>query len=78
MQAHPILTTQLYSEPLFTLPYTLSLSMPGILRSVVCGDNWVAVGNNNGTINTIDMRMGALLHHWRPNDYALTQVCTCT
>lgn len=52
--------------------------MPGILRSVVCGDNWVAVGNNNGTINTIDMRMGALLHHWRPNDYALTQVCTCT
>ena len=50
----------------------------GILRCLACGDNWVAVGNNSGTVNTLDLRMGELLHHWRPSDYSVVQVpCVC-
>ena len=59
------------------MPYTLSMFIyvdTGILRCLACGDNWVAVGSNSGTVNTLDLRMGELLHHWKPSDYSVIPV----
>ena len=46
----------------------------GILRSLACGDNWVSVGNAGGVVSTLDLRMGGLLHQWRPSDFNLVPV----
>jgi WD repeat-containing protein 81 len=61
-----------------TLQHTWKLHFPtgGILRCLACGDNWVAVGSNSGTVNTLDLRMGELLHHWKPSDYSVVQTTT--
>jgi hypothetical protein len=29
---------------------------------------WLAAGNINGTINTMELRTGELLNHWKPSD----------
>ena len=59
------------SPPLLPSPLFLNV---GILRCLTCGDNWVAVGNNTGTINTLDLRMGELLNQWKPSDFSLILV----
>lgn len=46
----------------------------GIIRSLTCAENWIAVGNYNGMINTLDVRTGELLGTWKPNDFAPVQV----
>ena len=47
----------------------------GLVKCLCCGDNWVAVGSTGGTVSTLDLRMGALLHQWRPSEFNLVPVC---
>ena len=71
------LSPSLLPLPLIPLPLPLPLSLSlfvGILRCLTCTENWVAVGNYNGTINTLDIRMGEFLHYWKPSDYSVVQV----
>ena len=49
------------------LPLSLSA---GIIRSLACAENWIAVGNYNGMINALDFRTGELLGTWKPSDFA--------
>jgi hypothetical protein len=46
----------------------------GLVKCLSCGDNWVAVGSTGGTVSTLDLRMGALLHQWRPSEFNLVPV----
>ena len=45
-----------------------------MLKCLTCTENWVAVGNYTGSINTLDMRMGEFLHSWKPSDFSPVQV----
>ena len=45
-------------------------SSSGVLRSLECAENWIAVGNYNGWVNTLDYRTGDLLTTWKPGDTA--------
>ena len=54
-------------------PPSLSLSA-GIIRSLACAENWIAVGNYNGMINALDFRTGELLGNWKPSEFAPMQV----
>ena len=59
------------------LPLSLSA---GIIRSLACAENWIAVGNYNGTINTLDFRTGEMLGNWKPSEFSPMQVsneCSC-
>ena len=67
------------STALDTHLHPLSLSA-GIIRSLACAENWIAVGNYNGVINTLDFRTGELLGNWRPSEFSPMQVsneCSC-
>ena len=66
--------TNYLQNVIFTFPSHMYMYMSGIVRCLACGDNWVAVGTNNGTVNTLDLRMGELLHQWKPSDYSIVQV----
>lgn len=46
----------------------------GVVKSVACADNWISIGNQNGAINTLDVRTGELLSLWKPADSANVQV----
>ena len=41
----------------------------GVVRCLACAENWVAIGNNNGLINILDVRTGELLTSWKPSDF---------
>lgn len=46
----------------------------GIIKLLACADNWIAVGNHSGAINTLDVRTGELLSLWKPADSDSVQV----
>jgi WD repeat-containing protein 81 len=51
-------------------------SFGSLVKCLCCGDNWVAVGSTGGTVSTLDLRMGALLHQWRPSEFNLVPTTT--
>jgi len=53
--------------------WRLQFPTGGIIRSLTYAENWIAVGNYNGMINTLDVRTGELLGTWKPNDFAPVQ-----
>lgn len=50
---------------------TWKLQFPtgGTIRYLASAENWIAVGNHNGHINTLDVRTGELLSSWKPSDF---------
>jgi WD repeat-containing protein 81 len=40
----------------------------GNIRFLAPSMTWLAAGNINGTINTMELRTGELLNHWKPSD----------
>ena len=51
--------------------HTWKLQFPtgGTIRYLASAENWIAVGNHNGHINTLDVRTGELLSSWKPSDF---------
>ena len=44
---------------------------PGFVRSLASKEMWVAAGSHTGTINVLDLRIGELLHMWKPYELAV-------
>ena len=56
--------------------WKLQFPTGGTVRALACSDNWVAVGNYSGQINTFDVRTGEVLSSWKPAEVFSQQVYT--